>query len=104
MRELTSLEDLKIVLKKYNKIILKFYGDFCQPCKIIEPLVLDLEKKNTGIKFYSVNSENTNVSKVFEHFNVSSLPTFVAVENSKYQGKIVGSDANALIQFVKNLN
>ena len=59
--------------------ILYFTAEWCGPCKKTRPIVEELNKEGTGIKFtiVDVDSEKELVSK----FNVQKVPTFVLIKD-----------------------
>ena len=53
--------------------IIDFYADWCQPCKILSPILEDLSKEYPEIDFYKVNTETEpELAMVFQ---VRSIPT-----------------------------
>jgi thioredoxin 1 len=58
--------------------VIDFYADWCQPCKMIAPILDDLSVEYSGkIKVYKVNTEkDPEVSKAF---GISSIPTLLFI-------------------------
>lgn len=55
--------------------LLDFYAEWCGPCKVMEPIVSELEK--------SYNIEKIDVDKqpeVAEKYGVMSIPTYLVVD------------------------
>lgn len=58
--------------------VIDFYADWCQPCKVVSPLLDQLSMEYDGqVKFYKINTEkDPEVSKVF---GISSIPTLLFI-------------------------
>ncbi len=69
---------------KYNgdtPCIIDFYADWCQPCKIIAPILEELEKEYNGkLKVYKIDTEDQQ--QLAGLFGIQSIPSllFVPVE------------------------
>jgi thioredoxin 1 len=64
---------------KGNKpIIIDFYADFCGPCKIVSPILEEIEKEYSGkIDVYKVDTEEQQeLGKVF---GISSIPSILFI-------------------------
>lgn len=62
---------------KDNKpVIIDFYAEWCGPCKIIDPILEELEKEN-NFNLYKVDTdEEYELSKFF---NIRSIPTMLFI-------------------------
>ena len=70
--------------------VLDFYADWCGPCKVMDPILADLEKDYTGkidFKRIDVDAEGS----LAEKFGVMSIPTFVIVKDEKEISRKVGA-------------
>ena len=62
--------------------LIDFYADWCGPCKIMEPVLEQLEKEYTGkleFKRVDVEAEGGMASE----FGIFSIPTFVILKDGK---------------------
>ena len=58
--------------------ILDFYADWCQPCKMVAPILEDLALEYAGkIMVYKVNTENEQ--ELASVFGVQSIPTLLFI-------------------------
>ena len=58
--------------------ILDFYADWCQPCKMVAPVLEDLALEYAGkIMVYKVNTENEQ--ELASVFGIQSIPTLLFI-------------------------
>jgi thioredoxin 1 len=58
--------------------IVDFYADWCQPCKMVAPVLEDLAREYTGkIMVYKVNTENEQ--ELASVFGIQSIPTILFI-------------------------
>lgn len=58
--------------------ILDFYADWCQPCKMVAPILEDLALEYAGkIMVYKVNTENEQ--ELASVFGIQSIPTLLFI-------------------------
>lgn len=64
-----------------NKTVVDFYSNNCGPCRKMIPVLEELEKEFTDVKFYKVNAvENPELAKKLK---VCGLPTIIILDNGK---------------------
>lgn len=69
-------------------ILYDFYADWCTPCKVMAPIVDQLETERPDIEIIRVNADEN--PETASDFGVSSIPTFVLVDGEK-QTRVVGA-------------
>jgi thioredoxin 1 len=58
--------------------IIDFYADWCQPCKMVAPVLEDLARDYAGkIMIYKVNTENEQ--ELASVFGIQSIPTLLFI-------------------------
>lgn len=58
--------------------IIKFYADWCSPCRAFAPIVEEVEQEMNGkVKFYQVNTEEQQ--ELAGMFGISSIPAIVLI-------------------------
>lgn len=98
--ELTNGE-FEAFSKEEGLLFLDFFADWCMPCVMMGPIVDDLAEEFGGkVKFGKVNIEdNPEATKKFE---ISSVPTFVLLNDGEVIGKVSGSmSQEELSEFIK---
>lgn len=77
------------VLKSETPVLVDFWADWCQPCRMIAPIVDKVAEKYTGklrVGKLDVDS-NPNVTM---SFGVSGIPTLILFKDGKVAHTIVG--------------
>lgn len=78
------------VLNSPIPVLVDFWAEWCVPCKMIEPIVLELEKEYVGkLKVVRVNvDENQNLAI---EYGIMSIPTLGIFVNGVLVDQIVGA-------------
>ena len=94
-------QQLEEAVQQNKVVIVDFYADWCNPCKMIAP-TLEETCKRTGAKLVKLNIEDNSNVDLAVKFNVRSIPYVVRFENGQYSDTMVGADDQVRIeQFVK---
>lgn len=75
------------VLESDMPVIVDFYADWCMPCKVMAPVVNEIEKKYiNSIKMGKINiDENPMVAL---DYRVLSIPTLLFIKDGKLLGRL----------------
>jgi thioredoxin 1 len=77
------------VIHSQLPVMVDFYADWCAPCRVAEPILLDLSKKFLGrVKFTKVNVDESN--QVSQSFGIHSIPTYLFVDQGREKGRELG--------------
>lgn len=82
----------KDVLEASSKIpiLVDFWAGWCQPCRILGPVLEKLEKEaNGGWKLVKVNTDEE--PEIAQHFQVRSIPAVKLFSGGKVLGEFVGA-------------
>jgi thioredoxin 1 len=70
-------------------VVVDFYADWCVPCRVTEPVFVDLAYRLAGrVKFAKVNIDDA--ASVTRSYGIHSIPTYVFVESGQEKGREVG--------------
>ena len=84
-----------------NKVI-KFYSEWCVPCKQITPIIQEIEKRFSNIDFLNIDVAENNESVL--KASVRSLPTLLFLQNGKELNRIIGfRDSQTISNTIKRI-
>lgn len=91
----------KIVESSTKPVILDFYADWCQPCKLMKPVFEQLAEQYSHDYLFAQINADTSRELALMH-KISVLPTFVVIKDNKRIGTIVGMVSKE--QFITKLD
>lgn len=77
------------VLNSDKKVLIDFYADWCNPCKILSPIVEEVAMENPNIKVVKIDVDS-NENLAYE-YRAYSIPTLVVIENGVEVNRAVGA-------------
>lgn len=83
-------------------IILKFYADWCKPCKRIKNIVYDRFMEYPD-DIFLVELDFDTQRSIANSMRVRSIPTLVSIVNGEQKDVIVGSDVKNVHALFNNL-
>jgi thioredoxin 1 len=87
--EVTTLTVLELQeLVKHGNVIVYITAEWCQPCKIMTP-VLEKLAESLGITVIKVNADNNY--PITEYYGVLNLPTLLLFKDGVYKSRSIGS-------------
>ena len=76
------------VLNSDMPVLVDFYVDWCEPCKIFSPLVEEVAKENSNIKVVKVNVDESPKTAI--KYQIMSIPTLVVIKNGNEVARSFG--------------
>lgn len=74
--------------------LLDFWASWCNPCKIMAPIIEELEKELGGkVEIEKINVDE-NQAKAAE-YGVMSIPTYIVLKDGKEAGRKIGVTSKA---------
>jgi thiol-disulfide isomerase/thioredoxin len=89
MKNLESMEQFE-ALKNDGKHIFLFTAGWCPDCRVIEPVLPEIESKYSDYEFVSVDRDD--FIDLCIQLDVFGIPSFVAFENGKELGRFVNKN------------
>lgn len=72
-----------------NKIVaIKFFAEWCGPCKTMVPNVKKLENEFSDVKFFEVDIDEA--VSIASKYKVTNLPTIILLKNGKEVERVTG--------------
>lgn len=77
------------VLQSAEPVLVDFWASWCQPCRMVAPVVEEIATENSGkLKVLKLDvDENQNTAM---QYNVSSIPTLILFKEGQPVERIVG--------------
>lgn len=71
-------------------VIIDFYADWCQPCKIVAPILEDLSKEYNGkIDIYKIDTEDQY--ELAGAFGIRSIPSILFIPMNNQPQMVMGA-------------
>ena len=87
----------KEVLKSDIPVMVDFFAEWCGPCKMMGPVVEELEEEYKGkIKIGQLNVDDN--PEIAERYSVMSIPTFLIFKDGKPVETAIGSVPKSTLQ------
>jgi thioredoxin 1 len=87
-----------------NKVIVKYYADWCGSCKLFAPKYKRLsgDEKFKDVVFLDVNAENNPEAR--KKGEVKNLPSFAIFKNGNLLETLATNKEEALVELIEKLN
>lgn len=82
--------------------VLKFYADWCGPCKILKPRIDALKKAHPEVEWQDINTEENQ--ELVQALGIMSIPTILIFNNDIEIGRYSGiiPDSTITKHFIVN--
>lgn len=103
MKTLKTEEQLNELIKKDNVIAL-FSADWCPDCRVIEPILPEIENEYPTYTFVLIDRDQ--FIDICQANDVFGIPSFIAFKNGQEKGRFVSKDRKTkeeIIRFIESL-
>ena len=76
------------VLVDNKSVFVDFYADWCGPCKMVGPVLEEISKDYTDIKFVKVNVDDN--PEIAQQYGIMSIPTMIGFKNGEKVASSLG--------------
>lgn len=88
MEKIYQEEFQQRVLQAEHPVVVDFFADWCGPCKMLAPVLEQLERDNDDVEFFKINiDENPEIA---EQYEVMSIPNVGFFKGGKLVDRSVG--------------
>ena len=71
-----------------GKVLVDFYADWCGPCKMLTPVLEEIDQELKDVSIYKVNLDNNQ--ELASEFGVQSIPNLIVFQDGKAVDQMVG--------------
>lgn len=98
MKKLDNIKDFDNIISK--RCVVDFYADWCGPCKMLEPVIEEVNTEHSDIEFLSVNVDDFR--DIAKKYGVMSIPCVKVFDDGKEVKSSVGfMSKSELEEFIK---
>ena len=94
--KITSQDFEKEVLQNEKEVLIDFYADWCGPCKMLSPLLEEINSEDENIKIVKVNVDNSQF--LANYFDIKSIPTLVLLKDGQFIHRLTGFRPKSVIK------
>ena len=94
MRQITGAEFESEVLGSKEPVLVDFYTDGCNPCRMMAPVLQEMETEANG-GFKVVKIDAAAEASLAVSYNVRAVPSFFVFANGKCVGQTLGAKSKA---------
>ncbi len=101
VKEMTSENFEKEVLKSDAPVLVDFWASWCGPCKMLSPVIDEISEEVESTVFYKVNVDEQ--PDLAAKYGIMSIPTLISFKDGKEAGKLVGVyPKDEILSFIEN--
>ena len=92
----------KISQNEFNEVtasevaVIDFSATWCGPCKMLSPLLEEINSEDENIKIVKVNVDNSQF--LANYFDIKSIPTLVLLKDGQFIHRLTGFRPKSVIK------
>lgn len=81
---------------KDGLVLVDFYAEWCGPCKMLSPVLEQINKENKDVKVVKVNIDDSR--RIASYYQIQSIPTLVLLKNGEFVRRMIGFNPKKKIE------
>lgn len=81
---------------KEGLVLVDFYADWCGPCKMLTPVLEEINNEDENVKIVKVNIDNARF--LANYYKIQSIPTLVLLKDGKLIHQVTGFRPKKMIE------
>jgi thioredoxin 1 len=83
-------ENQDAMIKEHSMLVIDCYADWCGPCRMIAPFVVELAGEYSGkVSFGKIDVDQS--PGISRQYSISSIPTLLFFKNGKLVDRVIGA-------------
>jgi len=87
---ITNPDELTKIINSEDSVLIDFYAEWCNPCKMLSPRLEELSFKYENVKFVKIDFDKSR--EVAESYEIKHMPTVIGFCGGKILDKLIGFD------------
>lgn len=83
------------VLQAEVPVLVDFYADWCNPCRMLSPIIEEVSETRPDVRFCKVNVDEQ--MEVAQRYQVSSIPMLLLFHQGKVVDQVVGLQSKSAV-------
>lgn len=81
-----------------NVTMFDFWASWCGPCKVMHPIVEEIEKEFAGkVKVVKINVDEPSNQAIVEQYQIGAMPTFIIEKDGQVISSFVGAQSKSAL-------
>ena len=86
------------MVKTDSVTLLDFWAAWCGPCKVMHPIVEEIEKEFGGkIKVVKINVDEPSNQAMVEKYQIGAMPTYIIEKKDQVVNSFVGAQSKVVL-------
>ena len=84
-----TLDELNKCKDDHPALLVDFYADWCEPCKMLDGILVDVAQNLTG-KIHILKVDIDSSAELKNEFDIKSIPTLMLFKNGELTWRMAG--------------
>lgn len=81
---------------KDGLVLIDFYAEWCGPCKMLSPVLEQINKEHKDVKVVKVNIDDSR--SIASYYQIQSIPTLVLLKDGEFIQRMIGFNPKKKIE------
>ena len=93
--KIVNTEEFNALMNE-DAVLVDFFATWCGPCKMLSPLLEEINNEEGNIKIVKINVDNSKF--LTSYFNIKSIPTLVLLKDGQFIHRLTGFKPKNIIK------